>query len=64
MINILYQQIEMDRELEMFRQDLSLRADFILMDAFKYFDFSCKNYLTQRDFEKTLNDLGIFPSFD
>lgn len=34
------------------------------MDAFKYFDLTAKNYLTDRDVERTMSDLGVYPTMD
>jgi Ca2+-binding EF-hand superfamily protein len=59
LVNAFKEQISLDRELESIRQELSLRADFTLMDAFKMIDESGKGYIASYDIEGILNYLSI-----
>ena len=46
LVNMLKEQIHLDRELEMAKQSLSLLPDFNLIDAFRIFDTKDKGVLT------------------
>lgn len=59
LVNAFKEQISLDRELENTRQNLSLRADFTLIDAFKMIDENGKGYIASYDIEGVLNYLQI-----
>jgi Ca2+-binding EF-hand superfamily protein len=55
-------QITLDKNLDAVRQELSLRADFNLTDAYRMFDTSNKGGITARDLADTLRYLDLHPS--
>jgi Ca2+-binding EF-hand superfamily protein len=55
-------QIALDKNLDAVRQELSLRADFNLTDAYRMFDTSNKGGITVRDLADTLRYLDLHPS--
>jgi len=64
LVSIFFQQINLARDLDAVIKDLSLRADFNLIDAFRMFDIDDKGYVNELDFEETLVELGIRPVRD
>lgn len=57
-------QIELDKELENLRNDLALKSDFNLLDAFKIFDVYGKGYITSGEFEDGLREFNAYPTRD
>mmetsp|Transcript_25634 Transcript_25634/g.44858 ORF Transcript_25634/g.44858 Transcript_25634/m.44858 type:complete len:677 (-) Transcript_25634:2399-4429(-) len=55
-------QISLDKNLDTVRQELSLRADFNIADAYRMFDTTNKGYITGRDMAETLRYLDLHPS--
>lgn len=55
-------QISLDKELDIVRQKLSLRADFNLEDAYRMFDNNTRGFITAKDMSDTLNFLDLHPS--
>jgi len=53
---------EIEMDLERSRQELAIRSDFNLFDAFRLFDKYNSGYLYKIDFKEGLSKLGIFPS--
>jgi len=64
LVRALKEQVNLDKDLEGVKQDLSLRADFNLLDAFRIFDINGKGYATSFDLEDALKVYDIFPSRD
>ena len=60
----LKEQIQLDKELEGLRNDLSLKSDFNLLDCFKVFDLYGRGYITSGEFEDGLKEFGVYPSRD
>jgi len=60
----LNEQITLDKDLENVKIDLAIRRDFNLLDAFKFFDVEGKAFIGRTEIKDTLNELGIFPTFD
>jgi Ca2+-binding EF-hand superfamily protein len=57
--------ISSSRLLESAKNDLALRFDFNLYDAYRYFDFyGTGAYISSKQFEQGLADLGVFPTRD
>lgn len=54
--------IELDQEVEELRNELALRSDFNLLDAFKVFDLYEKGNLTPEQFEDGLALFGVYPT--
>ncbi len=63
-INILKLISETEIQIENQKIELSLREDFNIKDAFNFFCVSKKNYITEYDLKKTLNNLGLYPNND
>jgi Ca2+-binding EF-hand superfamily protein len=57
-------QITLDKHLEAVRQELSLRSDFNLPDAFRMFDTSNKGSIQVTDVAETLRYLALHPASD
>lgn len=60
----LKKQIDVERELEDLKQNLALKNDFNLLDAFRFIDRKARGYVSRIELEIALNDLGVFPSLD
>jgi len=58
------EQINIERELESVKQELSLKSDFNLLDAFRFFDKQGNGKVNSYEFEETLKDFGVFPVRD
>jgi Ca2+-binding EF-hand superfamily protein len=54
--------IKMESETERSKQDLALKSDFNLFDAFKIFDKYSAGTIFRHEFEEGLEKLGIFSS--
>lgn len=59
LVEVLKQQIGMEREAERQRQELALCADFNLMDVFKFFDRRGTGAVSQEDLEVGLHELRV-----
>ena len=57
-------EIRLNREIERKKNDLSLRHDFNLIDAFRVFDKHDLGYVALTDFEDTFRSLGFYASPD
>jgi Ca2+-binding EF-hand superfamily protein len=64
LVNVLKQQVELDREIERAKQKLNLQHDFNLYDAFAMFDPLDKGYIGAYDLEKALGNLRIYSAKD
>ncbi len=62
MIFTLKQFINLDKELEICKQDLALRPDFNILDFFRVFDTEGKGAITGAEFEEGLKKFGIYPN--
>lgn len=62
--NALNDQINLDKDLENVKVDLAIRRDFNLLDAFKFFDVEGKAFIGRTEIKDSLNELGIFPTYD
>ena len=57
--------INNNRMLESTKNDLALRADFNLFDAYRYFDVNGRSsYISQKEFQEGLAALNVFPTRD
>ena len=57
-------QIELDQDIENLRDELALKSDFNLLDAFKVFDVYGKGYITTSEFEDGLRQFDVYPHRD
>lgn len=64
MVKTLKDQIEIDKSNEEARKDLALRADYNLLDGFRFFDLKSRGFITSSELERGLEKLGIFPTKD
>ena len=62
LVNIFFQQINLERDLNTAKKDAALCSDFNLLDAFQMFDINDIGYVGEFDLEDTLVELGIRPS--
>ena len=65
LVRSLKEMINNSRLIENTKNDLALRPDFNLFDAFRFFDFLGKGaYISSRQFHEGCEDLNIFPTKD
>ena len=62
LVNIFFQQINLEKELNSSKKDLSLCSEFNLLDTFQMFDLNDIGYVGEYDLEDTLIGLGIRPT--
>lgn len=62
LVNIFFQQINLERDLNSAKKDLAICVDFNLLDAFQMFDINDIGYVNEFDLEDTLVELGIRPT--
>jgi Ca2+-binding EF-hand superfamily protein len=62
--NALREHVLLERELEDAKINLAIKPDFNLFDAFNVYDFNRNGYISQREFKKDLDELGIYASMD
>ena len=53
-------QLDLDKELEKIRDDLAVKTDFNLMDAFRFFDSNGKGFITSSELNESLQSFDIF----
>ena len=58
----LKEQMDIDKELEACKNELSLRSDFNLLDAFRFFDQQGKGYVTKTELKDGFNYFEIYPT--
>lgn len=54
--------VNLEREVEFAKQDLALRSDFNLFDAFRIFDRKGKGNITVKEFENVFEELEMYPA--
>ena len=64
LIDTLKEQINLDKNLERAKEDLSVRADFNTIDAFDLFDPFKRGNLDFHDLRDTFNLFGVYPDND
>jgi len=64
LLRVLKEIVVLEREVETAKEDLALRSDFNLFDAFRIFDRKGTGTVSAGQIEQGLNELGIFPSKD
>lgn len=62
LVNIFFQQISLERDLNTAKKDVALCSDFTLLDAFQMFDINDIGYVGEFDLEDTFVELGIRPT--
>jgi len=62
--NVLKDQISLDNDIESLRNELALKSDFNLLDAFKIFDLYERGYITAGQLEDGLREFSVYPSRD
>jgi Ca2+-binding EF-hand superfamily protein len=62
LVNVFFQQISLERDLNTAKKDVALCSDFTLLDAFQMFDINDIGYVGEFDLEDTLVELGIRPT--
>mmetsp|Transcript_31612 Transcript_31612/g.28759 ORF Transcript_31612/g.28759 Transcript_31612/m.28759 type:complete len:573 (-) Transcript_31612:843-2561(-) len=60
----LKEQMDVDRDLQTQLNELALRTDFNLLDAFRFFDKDGKGSVTKTEFKLGCNEFGLFPTYD
>ena len=63
-VRMLEEEIKFSRELESVKNNLALKHDFNLIDAFRMFDAHDRGAFTQMDLENTLSKLGVRTSHE
>jgi len=48
--------------MESLKNDLSLKSDFNLLDAFRFFDIRGKGYVSKYELEDGLKEFGVYPT--
>lgn len=51
LVKALKLQVDIDREIESLKKELSLKIDFNLLDAFRIFDYKGSGYASKYEFE-------------
>ena len=64
LVNIFFQQISLERDLNAAKKDAALCTDFNLLDCFQMFDISDLGYVNEFDLEDGLVGLGLRPRPD
>ena len=64
LVNIFFQQISLERDLNASKKEVALCPDFNLLDCFQMFDVSDLGYINEFDLEDGLADLGLRPRPD
>ena len=64
LVNELYTQIKIDKELEKIKQELTFIDEFNLISIFKHFDKSNADLLSYEDLIWGMNSLGFYPNED
>jgi len=62
LVIILKELINLEREVEFAKQDLALRSDYNLLDAFRLFDKKGKGIITVKEFENVFCEFDLYPS--
>ena len=50
--------------MEFLKEELALKADFNIEDAFAYFDLGRRGRISHYDVKDVLNHLGVYPTLD
>jgi Ca2+-binding EF-hand superfamily protein len=64
MVTMLKEMVDMNRETETMKNELSMRRDFNLFNAFNILDKDRKGYATMKDLEKMMNRYNMYPTKD
>ena len=57
-------QMSEDIQVEFLKEELSLKADFNIEDAFTYFDLGRRGRISHYDVKDVMNHLGVYPTLD
>ena len=57
-------QMSEDIQVEFLKEELSLKADFNMEDAFAYFDLGRRGRISHYDIKDVMNHLGVYPTLD
>ena len=57
-------QMSEDIQVEFLKEELALKADFNIEDAFAYFDLGRRGRISHYDVKDVLNHLGVYPTLD
>jgi Ca2+-binding EF-hand superfamily protein len=55
-------QINNDRDLENLKNEMALKSDFNLLDAFRFFDIQGKGYITRGELEDGMREFAVYPT--
>ena len=61
LVNIFFQQINLERDLNGAKKEVALCSDFNLLDCFQMFDLNDLGYVSEYDLQDGLYDLGLRP---
>jgi len=64
LLRVLREMVYLEREVEVAKEDLALKSDFNLFDAFRLFDKEGNGTISAGEIELGLNNLGLYPSKD
>jgi Ca2+-binding EF-hand superfamily protein len=60
----LKEQADLDRDLENLKNELSLKSDYNLLDAFRFFDQEGRGFITKTELRFGFNEFGLYPTSD
>lgn len=61
---VLKEHVNLEREIENAKINLSMKSDFNLFDAFKIFDLNNNGYISVSELKLGLQDIGVYASYE
>jgi len=56
--------VDSDKDLESYKNNLALKSDFNLLDAFRFFDITGKGFITRTELADGLAEFGVAATFE